>query len=260
MSTGKQKSGIKTTDSAWKTLYYIGGTAALIAVVVFRRNYGAEFVISKGFGIFNVPDVIPISAGDWFNLLQAEPFVGLVLFEFLDVVNYALVGLIFLALYGAMRHENKSIMLIATTFAFVGIAVQFASNPAFAMLNLSNRFATATTEAEQALFLAAGEALLAIYNPGLIHQGSGYYISLLLVLLSGLLISLVMLRSRIFNKVTAITGILANVFGLGYFVALAFSPAILWLPPTISAPFRLIWYILIAIKLFQLGAKAKKNL
>ena len=63
-----------------------------------------------------------------------------------------------------------------------------------------------------------------------------------------------MLRSDVFGKATAYTGILANVFALGYFVALAFAPAIVWVPPTISAPFRLIWYVLIAIGLFRLAA------
>jgi hypothetical protein len=80
--------------------------------------------------------------------------------------------------------------------------------------------------------------------------------SLFLVLLAGLIISIVMLRSGIFGKATAYVGILANGFGLGYFVALAFAPAILALPPVISAPFRVIWYVLIARRLFQLGRAA----
>ena len=96
------------------------------------------------------------------------------------------------------------------------------------------------------MFLAAGEALLA--------NGTGIYLSLLLVLLSGLLISIVMLRSTVFSKATAYTGLLANVFALGYFVALVFAPALVWLPPSISAPFRLIWYILIAVRLFKLAS------
>jgi hypothetical protein len=40
---------------------------------------------------------------------------------------------------------------------------------------------------------------------------------------------------------------------LGYFIAIPFAPAIVWLPPTVSAPFRLIWYVLIARRLFQLS-------
>jgi hypothetical protein len=249
-----QATHAEITDSAWKRLYRVGGAAALIAVVVFRRNLGAELVGFRGFGILDVPATYPNSAIDWFMLLQNNRFVGLSLLNVFDIVNYALVGLIFLALYGALRRADKSAMVIATTFGFVGIAIYFPSNQAFAMLSLSDQYAAATTDAQRSMLLAAGEALLAVNNPGAICQGTGIYMSLLLVTLAGLIISIVMLQSSIFNKATAYMGILANVFGLGYFIALAFAPAIYALPTIISAPFRVIWYILIARRLFQLGA------
>ena len=202
---------------------------------------------------------MPSRAIDWFTLLQENKFVGLVLLNVIDLINYALVGLIFLALYGALKETNMSAMVVATTFGFVGIAVYFASNQAFAMLSLSDRYASATTDTQRALFLAAGEALLAIDNPGLVYQGAGNLLSLLLVILAGLIISVVMLRSTVFNRASAYAGIIAIVLALGYFVALLFAPSIVWLPPTLSAPFRLIWYVLIALQLFRLGASASRD-
>ena len=112
----------ESTNMGWRTLYILGGAAALIAVLVFRRNLGAEFHLFKGFGIWDVPAMTPISAGDWFALLQNNPFVSLILFGLFDLINYALVGLIFLALYGALQQINKSAMVVATTFGFVGIS------------------------------------------------------------------------------------------------------------------------------------------
>lgn len=243
----------KTTASSWRLLYLTGAAAALVAVVFFRRNCGAELTAFNGFGIWDAPSPPPTAAGQWFALFQSDPFVSLVLFGLIDLVNYALVGLIFLALYGALRDVNRSALLIATAFGLVGIAVYFASNQAFSMLNLSRQFAGATTEAQTARVLAAGEALLANQNPGALYQGTGMYGSLLFVLLAGLIISIVMLRSQAFSKWAAYAGILANGLALGQFVALVLAPAILWLPPTISAPFRLAWYILIAIGLARLA-------
>lgn len=243
----------QTIDASWKALFYVGGIAALLAVLIFRRNFGVELLTFNGFGFFNVPEVPPIIARDWFVLLQNNWFVGLSVFGLFDLVNYALVGLIFLALYGALKKTNKSVMIVATLFGFVGIAIYIATNQAFSMLTLSHRYAEAMTEIQQAMYLAAGEALLANFNPGTIEQGTGYYFSLLLVLLAGLLISIVMLQSAVFNKATAYVGILANAIGLGYFLALVFAKEILWLPPSLSAPFRMAWYILIAIHLFKLG-------
>jgi len=205
----------------------------------------------NGFGIFDVPKEAPVTAIGWFTLLQKDKFVSLALLDIFDLVNYALVGLIFLALYAALRKSNQSVMGLATIFSIVGITVYLASNQALSILYLSEQSAAATSEAQQSLYLAAGEALLANTH------GTGIHISLFLVLLAGLIVSTVMLRSDVFSKATAVTGILANSFGLSYFIVLFFAPAISWLPPTISAPFRLIWYVLIAIKLFKLGKGGK---
>jgi hypothetical protein len=243
----------ETGNDSWKLLYWVGGVAALLAVIVFRRNLGAEFDVFNGFGIFAMPEAHPVSALDWFTVLQNYHIAGLTLLGVFDLVEYVLVGLIFLALYGALRQDNRSALVIATAFGLVGITVALASNQALAIVALGEQYAVATTEAQRTLLLAAGEALLAIN-----HQGAGVYVSLFLVLLSGLIISVAMLRSTVFNKATAITGMLANGLGLLYFLALAFAPAILWLPPTLSAPFRMVWYVLIALKLFQLARSGEK--
>jgi len=247
-------SDTEAKDNPWRALYITGGIAALLAVFVFRRNLGAELALLSNFGIVHVVPKTPLtSALDWFNLFQENRLVGLTLLNFFDLVEYALVGLIFLALYGALKQTSKSAMVIATASGLIGIAVYFASNQAFAMLALSERFAAATTDAQRSIYLAAGEALLAINNPDSIYQGTGIYLSLFLVLFAGLVISVVMLRGAIFSKATAVTGILANGIGLCYFITLAFTPAIYWIPHPISAPFRVIWYFLIALKLFKLG-------
>jgi hypothetical protein len=216
--------------------------------VVFRRHFGAEIGLLMDMGIISMEP--PVSASDWFTLLQDNPFLGLLLLDLFDLVNYLLVGLAFLALYGALRRANKGAMTVATASALVGVAIYLASNQAFAMLALSDRYAAASTEATRAMFLAAGEALLVIHNPG------GIQLGLLLVALAGLVASVVMLRSRVFGKATATVGVVANSLVLTYFVALPVVPAIAFLFPAASAPFRLLWYILIARRLFQLGRGA----
>jgi hypothetical protein len=161
--------------------------------------------------------------------------------------------LVFLALWAALRPGSPSAMLIAITAGLIGIAVYFASNQALAMFALSERYAAAASEAQRSAYLAAGEAMLAANNPDSMVQGAGITISLFLILLAGLVISVVMLRSAAFGKATAIIGILANGIGLCYFLTLAFLPEIYWLPHPISAPFRVVWYFLIALKLFKLA-------
>jgi hypothetical protein len=243
-----------TADAPWKHLYRAGAIAALLAVFVFRRNLGAELSLLATLGIVHgVPAAPPTAAGEWFVLLQDNRLVGLTYLNLFDLFEYALLGLVFLALWSALRRASPGAMLVATTAGLIGIAVYFASNQALAMLALSERYAAAAGEAQRSAYVAAGEALLAANNPDSMLQGTGIYVSLFLVLLAGLIISVVMWRSDAFGKATAIAGILANGIGLCYFLALALLPAIYWLPHPISAPFRVAWYFLIALRLFKLG-------
>lgn len=254
-----KNSASQTGNSRWNILFFTGGAAALIAGIVFRRNLDAEFLLLRGTGIIDIgPASPPTTITDWFALLQNNKLLGLTLLNVFDLVNYALVGLIFLTLCVVLWRDGKSLIALAGMLGFTGIAVYFASNQAFSVLYLSSQYAAATTDAQRSLFLAAGQAALAVhYNAG--YQGTGIYPSFFLVSTAGLIISAVMLRSSIFSRATACLGILANVFGLGYYVALVLLPAMVFLPLSVSAIFLLAWYILIGCRLLRLGMSFRKR-
>jgi hypothetical protein len=234
----------ETVDLTWNGLYRAGGAAALVAGVIFRRNLSAELSL---LGVR-----APGSVGDWFGLLQSNRLLGLTLLNVFDVVDYALVGLMFLALWAALRRAGKSAPAVAAACGLAGVAVYFASNTAFSMLSLSGQYASATTDAQRSLLLAAGQAMLAI------NEGSGAYLSLLLLAIAGLLFSIVMLRSGLFGRGTAYVGILASALDLAYCTVLAFVPAIdgdLIAICTLPAAglLLMIWHILIGLRLLRLG-------
>jgi hypothetical protein len=230
----------------------VGGWAALIAGILFRRWLGAEVMLLQNSGILRFAPVPENgSVADWFALLQGHPLVGLALLDAFDIVNYALVGLVFLALYAALRRANRSAMTLALALCLVGVAVYFASNHAFAMLSLSNQYAAATTDTQRSMLLAAGQALLAMDD--FYQGGGGVNLSFYLVTLAGLIIAVVMRRGDVFNKATAYVGIVANAFGLGVLLTLAFAPLLTFIPLSASAPFLLVWYILIGLRLLRLG-------
>jgi hypothetical protein len=111
------------------------------------------------------------------------------------------------------------------------------------MLSLRDQYAATTIDAQRITLLASGQALLTSL------QSSTFYVSYILMSAAGLIISAVMLRSNIiFSKVTAYVGFLAGVLGLGLFV-----PTIGLLLSLISLIPTLMWYILIARRLFRLG-------
>ncbi len=242
-----------TVDFAYRGLYKAGAAAAFIAAVIFRRNLDAEWIVLRGTGIINAgPANPPSTVIDWFMFLQQNRLLGLTLLNLFDLVNYALVGLIFLALFAALRRASKSWMTIAAALGFAGISVYFASNQALTMLLLSKQYVAATTDEQRAMLLAAGQAVMAIHHSAT-YSGLGIYLSFLLVSVAGLIVSATMLRNSIFSRGAAYIGILANGFGLGYYIILAFAPALVFIPISISAIFLLTWYILVGCQLWALG-------
>jgi len=238
----------ETTDSAWKGLYKVGGAAALIVTVLLT----IEIIVFTAYPL-------PSTVIGYFTLFQTNRLLGLLNLYLLEILAYALFVPMFLALYVALRRANESYMALATTLAIIGIAVFLATNNPFSMLSLSDQYAAATTDAQRSLFLAAGQAILANTNQRAVE---GFNLGLLLVSVAGLIVSAVMLRSNIFSKVTAYVGILANAISLAEFFRLAFVPAavlLLLIIATASGLLLLIWYILIARSLFQLGQGVSKE-
>ncbi len=226
-----QVTNAETADSAWKPLYKVGGAAALLSVVFFPMQI-AVLIISPP----------PSTVIGWFILFQNSKLIGLLDLDLLLIIDQVLAILMFLALYAALRRASESFMAIGTVLALASTVLFIASNPAFAVLSLSNQFAAATTDIQRTLFLAAGQAMLTTW------QGSAFHASYIIGSIAAIIISAVMLQSRLFNKATAYFGILANVIALGLYL-----PKIGAFISVFSVVFLWVWYILIALRLFQLG-------
>lgn len=232
------ESHAETIASAWKPLYRVGGAAALTIVGI--------MVIQIIVFIAWPP---PSTVLGYFTLFHKNGLLGLLSLDLLYIVDTVLVIPLYLALYAALRRASPSFMAIALALGLVGIAAYFASNTAFEMLSLSNQYAAATTDVQRSLFQASGQAMLAIY------QGTAFDVYYILNAVTMLIISVVMLRSTLFGKVTAYLGIVAGVLmlipstagtiGL-YFAFGSLAPTVIWL-------------ILIGRRLFMLAQGVSKE-
>jgi hypothetical protein len=246
---------------ARKGLLRLGGIAALLVGLLFRRNLGAELSLLKGFGLVTAgPTTPPTTTPEWFALLQSNPLIGLTWLNVFDLVNYALVGVMFLALFVALRCVNRSGMGLAASLGLIGIIIYFASNQALPLLSLGHQYAAATTEAQRAMLLADGQALLAINQ----FSSPGRYLSLLLIGVAGLLTSVIMLRSKIFNRATAYVGMLAAILDLAYCLMMVLLPAVdretlalCFIP--VAGLCLMMWHILIGQRLYRQGQLAGKT-
>ena len=142
-------------DSEWHTIYKLGGIAALSAVLVGLL----EIIITFLPGGYTTQETVL----DWFLLFRENPFMGLRNLGLLNIFLNSLATLIFFALYAAHRKDNnRPYATLATIVAFLGIGVFFATNRAFPMLALSDQYAVATSDAQRAMFEAAGQSMLSV--------------------------------------------------------------------------------------------------
>ena len=229
--------GLSIENPTWKTLYRTGGIAALLAAILFRRNIGAEVSLFTGVA------AIPHSVADWYALLQSSPFVGLSFLAVFDLIDYVLAGLVFLALAAAVWPVHKNAAAVALASGMVGVAVSLASNISLTMFSLSQQYAAATSAAQQAALLTAGQAILATHDPLAIYPATGAYVSLLLIALAGLLFSVIMLRP---HRAAGIVGLLASGCDLVYCLTIFSTPSMRAFLLAAGGLFWMIWHLLVA--------------
>jgi hypothetical protein len=232
MKRMNQLTNTEPSTSDWKSLYRVGGVAALLMFVL--------TLVQSFIFITNPP---PDTVIDYFTLFQTSKFLGLLDLDLLLIVINFLLIFIYLALYIALYRFNKSYSVIALTLGLVGTTLFFASREAtFGMLSLSNQYITATTDVQKTMLLTAGQSLLTTYN------GTAFDLSYILGGVVILIFSIVMLQSNIFSKATAYVGIVMGVLMLvpPTVGTIGLLLSLLSLIPT------LIWLIPIARRLFQL--------
>ena len=244
MSQSKQSqiAGEETADAKWRRLYRIGAVAPLVTLAF----YMTEVLAIIFGGLAGEP--YPTAAGDWLSLFQRSKVLGLLYLNALDVFSIAILGVMFLALYVALRRTSESYMAIAALFAFVGIAafVSSRADAVSASLTLSGQYAAATTEPQRVQILAAWQAAEAPVRAT--PQTMGF----LFMAIAGLIISAVMLQGEVFGKVTAYVGILAGVVTLADHVCIVVAPSIAGILMPIDGLLWFVWWLLSSRGLFRL--------
>ncbi len=226
-------------DKNLKSLYIIGGVAALLQLATLL----AMAVVMATLG----PK--PTSAEEYFMIQQSSKLESVLRGDFLTLILIGLYLGTFPALYVALRRVSPIYTALAALFTFIVVALAFAGEPTFSLLDLGDQYAAATTDAMRAQFLAAGEALIA---SGVWHS-SGAYMSGILLQGAGVMISIIMLRSQDFSKVTAYAGLVGNALDLTQHILHPFVPAISEIIQMVMGPFYMVWFPMLGRDLIRLG-------
>lgn len=236
----------ESTNFEWKSMFKLGGVSALIITAFFLL----DMIVLVAFSPY------PETAEEWFALLQSNRLVGLLSLDILVLAGFPFCYPMFFALYGALKQVNKVHAAFATVLAFSGLTMLIATDKSYAIISLSKQFTAAATEVQKTLLLASGQSALTMGNDAGANLGG------LFVEGAALILSILMLQSGSFGKVTAYTGIIGHGFDLARILInllivpltdLAWVPSIGFVLLAVGGPLQLIWYALVGRKLLQLG-------
>ncbi len=147
----------------------------------------------------------PETAEGFFDLFGKNAFLGLLSLDLIYLLNNAILILFYLGLYLSLRNTNPSAMLIALILGLVGIAVYYSSSIAFEMLSLGNQYQVADNGEIKQQLLASARTLLAVY------KGTAFDVYYVLNGATLLILSLVMRKSKVFSKSTALWGLASGI-------------------------------------------------
>ena len=232
-----QKTIANAVDPDGKWLYRLGGISALVL--------GLAYIITIA---LYVPVGAPPSGAEarltyvagnttvWWAILGLS-----VLTDFLFVP-------VALALYLALKGINRNAMLVATAFVGLFIVLDLAitwTNYA-ALITLSGKYATATSDVQRAVFVAAATYPSAVLESSLL----GVYNTLTLAV--GILITGVVMLKGIFNKSTAYLGLVTGILGIVSVVGPFFVSA-LGVIIIITSILTTIWILVVGYRLYRLS-------
>ncbi len=226
-------------DLELKKLCKIGGYTCIIFLIYTISILPLLFTIGG----------YPTTAEECFAMLQENRIVGLLRLDLLTIVFIPLYYVIVLGIYAAFRKTNLAYATLTTLLAFAGITLILATPSVLSLLDLSDKFALATTEAERAQILAAGEAII---SSDLWH-GTGAFIGGVLAESSYVFISILMIRTKTFNQSIGYIGLITHSLDLLHIFVGFYSKDVAAILMVIAGILYVPWLLLLGRRLVQLG-------
>jgi len=233
-------------EKQWKSTYTLGGIATIIALT------GILIDVIMGNITGGNLSALPQTAVDRFVQFHDHKFLGLYNLDLLNIINQMVLIPAFFALCVAHREIYKAFGSLALIIFLFGSAIMVANNTALPMMELSNKYFLTPSETQRTIYAAAGESLLAQGA----HGSSGIFLGFFIPNIANLIISIVMLKGRIFSKLNSWIGIAGSMLMSLYVILVNFGTGIEKMATAFAMPGGLLlmtWMILFTIKLFKLS-------
>ncbi|HVN55608.1 MAG TPA: DUF4386 family protein [Anaerolineaceae bacterium] len=231
-------------DARWKDLYIVGGICGILTSILIFLAIVIYFIWPYQPGLTSPAEI--------FSTIQTNPFKGLMSLDFMMVIATFILVPFFLAIYFSTKQANESYALIALVFGLISCVLAFFMRPIAEMFYLSSQYTVATTDAARNQYLAAGEAISALFN------GTAWILYFISFGVELLLSSLLMLKIKAFSRTTAWLGIFLTIGVFSVFAVIIPELAqIATILNLVSTLIWTIWNILVARTLFHLARRSE---
>jgi hypothetical protein len=243
---------VKNSEKQWRSIYTLGGIAIILALT----GISIDVVIGNING--GNLSALPQTAIERFAQFHENKFQGLYNLDLLNIIVQMILIPAFFALYAVHRNVNKAYGLLALIVFLFGSVIMVANNTALPMLELSNKFFSTTIESQKSLYAAAGESMLAQGA----HGSAGIFLGFFIPNIANLIMSVVMLKGKVFSKTNSWIGIIGSILLLLYVILVNFGTGVEKMATAFAMPGGLLlmaWMIMFTIRLFKLGHVSSKE-
>ena len=237
---------IKNSEKQWNSIYTLGGLATIIALL----GILLDVVIGNVTG--GNLSALPQTAIDRFTEFHNNKFLGLYHLDLLNIIVQMILIPTYFALYAVHRNVNKAYGFLALIVFLFGSIIMVANNTALSMFELSNKFFSTTIESQKSLYAAAGESMLVQGA----HGSPAIFLGFFIPNIANLIMSILMLKGKVFSKINSWIGIIGSVLMLLYVILVNFRTGVENMATVFAMPGGLLlmtWMIMFTIRLFKLG-------
>ncbi len=178
------------------------------------------------------------NALSFFQTMQENKWIGFLMDDIFSVTLVVLYLFTFLGIFYFLARKHLTLSLVGALMIFTAVILCVSAHSGFSMLHLGEKYWETTDPEMRQQLLAAGEAVI---SRNLWNSTSGFFTGLFLQG-GGFLVSLVMLRSPQFGKVTAISGLIANGLDLGQHLLGHFRFPVPDMILIIAGPIYILWF------------------
>lgn len=233
-----QNTMVNAVDPDGKWLYRVGGISAIV--------FGIAYIVI--IALYVPMGARPSGAEAWLAYIAANTTTWWAILGLSVLTDFLLVP-VALALYLALKGINKNAMLVATAFVglFVVLDLTLTWTNYAAGIALSSNYATATNDAQRAVFVAA-----AIYPSSVVAANLLFVYNSLTLAVGTLVTGLVMLKG-IFSKATAYVGVATGILGIVAVASSFFSSSFSTVTIILTSVLTTAWFLFVGYRLYRFG-------